>query len=94
MIESIDTLVKLGGFGVLAIAIGIVYKNLNAVIATLQNQLKETETRNDKLETRIEKLEKKDRTKTEAIQTAFACRLYKEKSECPVISHIESKMQS
>lgn len=94
MIESIDTLVKLGGFGILAIAIGIVYKNLNAVIATLQNQLKETETRNDKLETRIEKLEKKDRTKTEAIHTAYTCRLYKEKSECPVISHIESKMQS
>lgn len=94
MIESIDTLVKLGGFGVLAIAIGIVYKNLNAVIATLQNQLKETERRNDKLETRIEKLEKKDRTKTEAIHTAYTCRLYKEKSECPVISHIESKMQS
>lgn len=94
MIESIDTLVKLGGFGVLAIAIGIVYKNLNAVIATLQNQLKETETRNDKLENRIEKLEKKDRTKTEAIHTAYTCRLYKEKAECPVISHIESKMQS
>ena len=94
MIESIDTLVKLGGFGVLAVAIGIVYKNLNAVIVTLQNQLKETETRNDKLETRIEKLEKKDRTKTEAIHTAYTCRLYKEKSECPVISHIESKMQS
>ena len=94
MIESIDTLVKLGGFGILAIAIGIVYKNLNAVIATLQNQLKETETRNDKLENRIEKLEKKDRTKTEAIHTAYTCRLYKEKSECPVISHIESKMQS
>lgn len=92
MIDSIDTLLKLGGFGVLAIAIGIVYKNLNAVIATLQNQLKETETRNDKLENRIEKLEKKDRTKTEAIHTAYTCRLYKEKSECPVISHIESKM--
>lgn len=94
MIESIDTLVKLGGFGVLAIAIGIVYKNLNAVISTLQNQLKETESRNDKLESRIEKLEQKDRTKTEAIQTAFGCRLYKDKSECPVISHVESKIKS
>lgn len=94
MIESIDTLVKLGGFGILAIAIGIVYKNLNAVIVTLREQLKDTETRNDNLEKRIEKLEQKDRTKTEAIHTAFACRLYKEKSECPVISHIESKMQS
>lgn len=92
MIESIDTLVKLGGFGVLAIAIGIVYKNLNAVILTLREQLKDTETRNDNLEKRIEKLEKKDRTKTEAIHTAYTCRLYKEKSECPVISHIESKM--
>lgn len=94
MIENIDTLIKLGGFGILAIAIGIVYKNLDAVIQTLQKQLKDTETRNDKLEERIEKLEKRDRAKTEAIQTAFACRLYKEKSECPVISHIESKMQS
>lgn len=94
MIESIDTLVKLGGFGILAIAIGIVYKNLNAVIVTLRDQLKETEKRNDNLEARIENLEKRDRTKTEAIQTAFACRLYKEKSECPVISHIEKKMQS
>lgn len=94
MIESIDTLVKLGCFGILAIAIGIVYKNLNAVILTLRDQLKDTEKRNDNLEVRIEKLEKKDRTKTEAIQTAFACRLYKEKSECPVISHIETKMQS
>lgn len=94
MIENIDTLIKLGGFGILAIAIGIVYKNLDAVIQTLQKQLKDTETRNDKLEERIEKLENRDRTKTEAIQTAFACRLYKEKSECPVISHIESKKQS
>lgn len=94
MLENIDTLIKLGGFGILAIAIGIVYKNLDAVIQTLQKQLKDTETRNNKLEERIEKLEKRDRTKTEAIQTAFACRLYKEKSECPVISHIESKMQS
>lgn len=94
MIENIDTLIKLGGFGILAIAIGIVYKNLDAVIQTLQKQLKDTEMRNDKLEARIEKLEHRDRTKTEAIQTAFACRLYKEKSECPVISHIESKKQS
>lgn len=94
MLENIDTLIKLGSFGILAIAIGIVYKNLDAVIQTLQKQLKDTETRNDKLEERIEKLEKRDRTKTEAIQAAFACRLYKEKSECPVISHIESKMQS
>lgn len=94
MIENIDTLIKLGGFGILAIAIGIVYKNLDAVIQTLQKQLKDTEARNDKLEARIEKLENRDRTKTEAIQTAFACRLYKEKSECPVISHIESKKQS
>lgn len=94
MIENIDTLIKLGGFGILAIAIGIVYKNLDAVIQTLQKQLKDTETRNDKLEERIEKLENRDRTKTEAIQTAFACRLYKDKTECPVISHIESKKQS
>lgn len=94
MIENIDTLIKLGGFGILAIAIGIVYKNLDAVIQTLQKQLKDTETRNDKLEARIEKLENRDRTKTEAIQTAFACRLYKDKTECPVISHIESKKQS
>lgn len=94
MIESIDTLVKLGSFGILAIAIGIVYKNLNAVILTLREQLKDTEIRNDNLEKRIEKLEQKDRTKTEAIHTAFSCRLYKEKSECPVIAHIESKKQS
>lgn len=94
MIESIDTLVKLGGFGVLAVAIGIVYKNLNAVILTLREQLKDTETRNDNLEKRIEKLEQKDRTKTEAIHTAFGCRLYTDKTECPVISHIEKKMQS
>lgn len=88
MIENIDTLIKLGGFGILAIAIGIVYKNLDAVIQTLQKQLKETESRNDKLEERIEKLEKRDRTKTEAIQTAFRCKLYKEQSECPVLNHI------
>lgn len=88
MYESIDAFVKLGGFGILAIAIGIVYKNLDAVIQTLQKQLKETELRNDKLETRITKLEEKDRTKTEAIQTAFRCKLYKEQSECPVLNHI------
>lgn len=88
MIDSIDTLVKLGGFGILAIAISIVYKNLDAVIQTLQKQLKETELRNDKLEERIIKLEEKDRTKTEAIQTAFRCKLYKEQTECPVLSHI------
>lgn len=89
MIESIDTLVKLGGFGILAIAIGIVYKNLNAVIITLRDQLKDTEKRNDNLEIRIEKLEEKDRTKTEAIQTAFRCKLYKEQTECPVLNHIK-----
>ena len=93
MIENIDTLIKLGGFGILAIAIGIVYKNLDAVIQTLQKQLKDTELRNDKLEERIDKLEKKDRKKTEAIQTAYSCRLYgEEQMKCPVLKHINQKL--
>lgn len=43
-----------------------------------------------KVRNKIEELENKDIVKTEAILTAFRCKLYKTKEECPVLSHIES----
>lgn len=55
--------------------------NLRAIITTQGNLLKE-------LEDKVDKLEKRDRTKTEAINTAYRCKKYEDKSECPVLAHI------
>ena len=55
--------------------------NLRAIIDTQGQEL-------EKLAIKINKLEEKDRTKTEAIQTAYRCQLYKTKDECPVLTHI------
>lgn len=55
--------------------------NLRSIITTQGDMLKE-------LEAKVEKLEKRDRTKTEAIQTAYRCKKYEDKSECPVLAHI------
>lgn len=46
------------------------------------------------LQSKVDKLEKRDRAKTEAIQTAYRCRLYNDKTECPVITHITEKYQN
>ena len=81
-------IVSLGSFG-LSLYTAKVNKdtteidNLRKIIDIQGEELK-------KLRSKIEKLENKDRIKTEAIQTAYRCKLYKEKSECPVLSHIES----
>lgn len=81
-------IVSLGSFG-LSLYTAKVNKdtteidNLRKIIDIQGEELK-------KLRNKIEKLENKDRIKTEAIQTAYRCTLYKEKSECPVLSHIES----
>lgn len=43
----------------------------------------------EKLSSKVIKLEEKDRRKTEAIQRAYACKLYgTDPMECPVIKHI------
>ncbi len=55
--------------------------NLRSIITTQGDLLKE-------LEAKVEKLEKRDRRKTEAIQTAYRCKKYEVKSECPVLAHI------
>lgn len=55
--------------------------NLRAIITTQGDLLKE-------LEDKVDKLEKRDRTKTEAINTAYRCKKYEDKSECPVLAHI------
>ena len=55
--------------------------NLRAIITTQGDLLKE-------LEYKVDKLEKRDRTKTEAINTAYRCKKYEDKSECPVLAHI------
>ena len=80
-------IVSLGSFG-LSLYTAKVNKdtteidNLRKIIDIQGEELK-------KVRTKIEKLENKDRIKTEAIQTAYRCNLYKEKSECPVLAHIE-----
>lgn len=55
--------------------------NLRLIITTQGDLLKA-------LEEKVDKLEKKDRTKTEAINTAYRCKKYEDKSECPVLAHI------
>lgn len=55
--------------------------NLRAIIDTQGVEL-------EKLAAKINKLEEKDQIQTEAIQTAFRCKLYKTKEECPVLTHI------
>ena len=55
--------------------------NLRSIITTQGDLLKE-------LEEKVDKLEKRDRTKTEAINTAYRCKKYEDKSECPVLAHI------
>lgn len=55
--------------------------NLRLIITTQGDLLKE-------LESKVEKLEKRDRSKTEAIQTAYRCKKYEDKKECPVLAHI------
>ena len=55
--------------------------NLRLIITTQGDLLKE-------LEEKVDKLEKRDRTKTEAINTAYRCKKYEDKSECPVLAHI------
>jgi hypothetical protein len=55
--------------------------NLRLIITTQGDLLKE-------LEEKVDKLEKRDRTKTEAINTAYRCKKYQDKSECPVLAHI------
>lgn len=55
--------------------------NLRLIITTQGDLLKE-------LEEKVDKLEKRDRTKTEAINTAYRCTKYQDKSECPVLAHI------
>ena len=46
------------------------------------------------LSSKVEKLEKRDRVKTEAIQTAYRCKLYENKSDCPVLAHINEKYKT
>lgn len=83
-----SAIVSLGSFG-LSLYTAKVNKdtteidNLRKIIDVQGNELV-------KVRNKIEKLENKDRVKTEAIQTAFRCQLYKTKEECPVLSHIES----
>ena len=55
--------------------------NLRTIITTQGDLLKA-------LEEKVDKLEKRDRTKTEAINTAYRCNKYEDKSECPVLAHI------
>lgn len=81
--------VSLGSFGI-SIYNARVHKdsgeidNLRKIIDTQSLEL-------SKLSDKVNKLEKRDRTKTEAIQKAYRCKKIDNDSECPVISHILEK---
>lgn len=60
--------------------------NLKKIIETYSTELA-------RLEAKVTKLEHKDRSKTEAIQKAYRCKLIESDKECPVISHILSRYQ-
>ncbi len=66
--------------------------NMKGQIDMALKQMEQTNVRNDRLEQRIEKLEKKDRTKTQAINSAYRCiEVDDVEKKCPVILHLIKK---
>lgn len=87
-----SAVVSLGSF-----AISIYNARVNRDKTEIDNLSKIIDVQGNRIEQltgKVDKLERKDRVKTEAIQTAYRCRLYNDKTECPVITHITEKYQN
>lgn len=85
-------LVSIGSFG-----LSIYNARVNRDSGEIDNLKKIIDTQSlelTKLSEKVEKLERKDRRKTEAIQKAYRCKKIDNDTECPVISHILSMYSS